>query len=114
MRTSPPAPHDAATTVRAPGDELDIAVVPRLRARLAAAHRPGAVVVLDLQDVTFMDSSALSVVLAADRRLAATGGALRLAHVAPEVRRVLRICGLADLVLPSPVVALRRSAALVH
>lgn len=106
MKTQPPVLHGTAPVVRPPSDELDLAVVPELRARLAAAHRPGAQVVLDLRDVAFIDSSALSVVLAADRRLAATGGALRLAHVSAEVRRVLRICGLADLVLPSAVVAL--------
>jgi anti-anti-sigma factor len=55
-----------------------------------------------------MDSSALAVVLAADRRLGATGGVLRLANVSAEVRRVLRICGLSELVLPSPGAQLRR------
>jgi anti-sigma B factor antagonist len=109
MTTMPPVLHDTATTVRAPMGELDVAAVPELRMRLAAAHRAGAQLVLDLRDVTFLDSSALSVVLAADRRLAVTGGSLRLVHVSAEVRRVLRICGLADLVLPSPVVALHGS-----
>ena len=108
MRT-PHAPVAGTTVVRAPGDELDIAVVPELRASLAGAFRPGAHVVLDLRDVTFMDSSALSIVLAADRRLTASGGRLELAHVSSEVRRVLRICGLGDLVLPSSVVALHRN-----
>ena len=102
-------PHETATTVRAPSDELDIAAVPELRTRLAAAHRSGGHVVLDLRAVTFMDSSALAVVLAANRRLEATGGALRLTHVAPDVCRVLRICGLGDLVLPSLVVPLHRT-----
>ena len=118
MKTLPSFQHDTATTVRAPRGELDLAAVPELRMRLADAHRAGARLVLDLRDVTFLDSSALSVVLNADRRLAVTGGSLRLAHVSAEVRRVLRICGLADLVLPSPVVALHgsadRTAHLVH
>ena len=109
MKTAPHAQPTWSTVVLAPGDELDIAVVPELRSRLAGAYRPGAQVVLDLHDVTFIDSSALSIVLAADRRLAASGGQLKLAHVSPPVRRVLRICGLADLVLPSPAVGLRRT-----
>ncbi len=107
----------AATTVRAPDSELDLAAVPELRARLAAAHRPGAQVVLDLRGVVFMDSSALSVVLAADRRLAATGGGLRLLHVSAAVGRVLRICGLGELVQPSPLTLVSESSrgtALVH
>ena len=108
MRTVRPDPQDVDTIVRAPSGELDLAVVPELRARLAVAHRPGAHLVLDLRDVTFMDSSALSVVLAADRQLMATGGGLRLAHASAEVQRVLRICGLADLVLPAPSARSRR------
>lgn len=108
MRIVPPEPHGLGTVAHAPSRELDLAAVPELRARLAAVHAPGAQVVLDLAGVTFIDSSALSVVLAADRRLMATGGALRLAHVSAEVRRVLRICGLGSMVLPSPCAGGRR------
>lgn len=102
MKTARQRPHDAGTTVLAPSGELDLSALPELRDRLVSAVRPGATVVLDLQDVTFMDSSALSVVLTADRQLRATGGALQLAHVAEEVLRVLRICGLADRLVRSP------------
>lgn len=84
------------TVVLAPSGELDLAVAPELRARLSAAHRDGARVVLDLQDVVFIDSSALSVVLWAERRLRVTGGSLRLVQPAEGVLRILRICGLAD------------------
>lgn len=102
----PPRP----TTVQAPVGELDLLAVPELRSRLGAVHRLGAQVVLDMTDVTFIDSSALSVVLAADRRLAVTGGGLRLVNVCPEVGRVLRICGLADLVVHTPGVVLHLPA----
>ena len=110
MTSLTPDGHVAATTVRAPSGGLDLAAAVELRGRLAAAHHPGAQVALDLRDVTFIDSSALSVVLAADRRLAATGGALRLTHVSGPVARVLRICGLAHLVLPTPAVVLHLPA----
>lgn len=85
-----------ATTVLAPSGELDIAALPELQVRLLPAVRPGAAVVLDLQDVTFLDSSALALVVAAERRLRATGGSLQLVHVSGAVLRVLRICGLAE------------------
>jgi anti-anti-sigma factor len=111
MKGSSSAQRPPGTTVRAPSGELDIEAVPELRRRLDAAHCAGAHVVLDLRDVTFLDSSALSVVLAADRRLAATGGALRLVHVSARVRRVLGLCGLADLVLPAPVAVLHEGGA---
>ena len=84
------------TVVRAPAAELDLVTAPLLRVLLSAAHRPGATVVLDLQLVTFIDSSALAVVLAADRRLQREDGELVLVNVHPNVLRVLRICGLAD------------------
>jgi anti-sigma B factor antagonist len=102
MKTADPRRHQAGATVLAPSGELDLVALPELRARLRPAIRPGATVVLDLQDVTFMDSSALSVVLTADRQLRATGGCLRLVNVADEVLRVLRICGLAERLVRRP------------
>lgn len=96
MRTAPGGHREPSTVVLSASGELDLAAVPELRAQLAAAHLAGATVVLDVRDVTFMDSSGLAVLLAADRRLRSTGGRLRLAHVADDVLRVLRICGLAD------------------
>ncbi len=97
-------PHQLqqSTTVLAPSGELDLAAVDELRSRLLPAVRPGAAVVLDLQDVIFLDSSALSLVVVAERRLRATGGSLQLVHVVPEVLRVLRICGLADRLVLRP------------
>ena len=86
--------------VLAPAGELDLATAPRLRELLDEAHRPRATVVLDLSDVGFLDSSALAVVLGAERRLRATGGTLRLVHVPEAVLRVLRICGLAEQLVP--------------
>jgi anti-sigma B factor antagonist len=86
----------AGVVVLAPAGELDLASTPRLRELLYEAHSPGATVVLDLDDVVFLDSSALAVVLSAERRLRGSGGSLRLVNVAEEVLRVLRICGLAE------------------
>ena len=95
-----PARHCTVPPVLAPVGELDIVAVPRLQAGLKAAHSPGAAVVVDLREVTFMDSSAIAVLLAADRRLRATGGQLRLLNASEGVLRVLRICGLAHWVVP--------------
>jgi len=86
----------AGAVVLAPVGELDLAAAPRLRELLSATHAPGTTVVLDFSDVVFLDSSALAVVLSAERRLRSTGGSLRLVHVSEEVLRVLRICGLAE------------------
>ncbi len=101
---------EAGVAVVAPHGDVDLRTMDAVRAELAAAQGEARRVVLDLRGVTFMDSSALSIVLAAERRLTASGGELRLAHVSADVRRVLRICGLSALVLPAPLMALRHGA----
>ena len=70
MLTHPPyafslSRTDAYCVVRASG-ELDIAAVPPLRAAVHAARRRGDHIVVDLRDVTFMDSFALHALTALD------------------------------------------------
>ena len=75
--------------------ELDIAATPRLSTVLAmAAARPGGRMVLDLSDVTFIDSTALGTILKAAAQLD-DGGTL-LAVVVPDgpVRRLLEMTNL--------------------
>ena len=72
--------------------ELDIGSADALRAALDAAERESDIVRLDTQDVQFLDSSALGVLLASAQRLAARGGRLELTNVSPAVRRILEIC----------------------
>ena len=68
--------------------ELDMATSSRLRACLAVQDGP---LVVDLADVTFLDSSALAVFNETQLRL---GGTLRLRDPSPFVRRVLAIAAL--------------------
>ncbi|MET8638905.1 STAS domain-containing protein [Streptomyces sp. NPDC004680] len=75
--------------------EVDLALAPALREivdALIADRR--ARMVLDLQRVSFMDSSALGVLVYAMRRADALGGALRLAGPCEKVRRMLELTGL--------------------
>jgi len=59
--------------------ELDTYTVPEIRDAFdALSLGPGAVVVVDLSDVTFLDSSGLGAIFALHHRLAAVGGRLRL------------------------------------
>ncbi len=77
--------------------EADAAAVPDLRAclhGLQLAKHPN--VVVDLQGVTFLDSTALGVLVAASRHCRGLGGTLRLVISEPRVRRVLEITGLTD------------------
>jgi len=73
--------------------ELDLATAPKLRTALAEASGS---VRLDLGAVTFLDSSAISVLVDAKQRLDKAGGALVLHSLAGQTRRVLEIAGLED------------------
>jgi len=89
--------HDGETVVRAAG-ELDVNTAPELReqlARLIAADT--SLIVVDLTDVSFVDSTALSVLVSALKRLRQADGDLELASPNPSVRRVFEITGLTRL-----------------
>ncbi|KUJ36825.1 STAS domain-containing protein [Streptomyces sp. NPDC093228] len=75
--------------------EVDLALAPALREIVDALIADGrARIVLDLEDVSFMDSSALGVLVYAMRQAEALGGALRLAGPCEQVRRMLELTGL--------------------
>jgi anti-sigma B factor antagonist len=77
------------------GGELDLNAAPELKAALGAAIDRGATtVVVDMDEVTFIDSTAIGVLLAARERLRQSGGALELVCVEPNVLRVLEIVGM--------------------
>ena len=54
--------------------------------------------VFDFKDTEFMDSSGIAVILKTDRLLRQTGGALALCGVPRQVRRVLDVAGLTNIV----------------
>jgi anti-sigma B factor antagonist len=87
-------PIDRGHLIVASG-ELDISATPRLSTVLAmAATSPGGLLVLDLDKVTFIDSTALGTILKAASQLDESGTLL--AVVAPEgpVRRLLEMTNL--------------------
>src|SRR6476619_805298 len=69
--------------------ELDIKSTDSLRSALDAAEREGNIVRIDAAGVSFVDSTALGVLLASAQRLSARGGPLALINVSPPVRRIL-------------------------
>jgi len=82
-----------------PVGELDIATAPALAAALTAAERsPVGSVVLDLTEVTFLDSAGVRMLLAAAADSRANAGRLRIREsYAPQVRRVLEVTGVIEL-----------------
>jgi anti-sigma B factor antagonist len=89
--------HDGETLVRAAG-ELDVNTAPELREQLARLIAEDTRrIVVDLSDVSFVDSTALSVLVSALKRLRQADGDLELASPNPSVRRVFEITGLTRL-----------------
>ena len=89
--------EQAGTTVVTVSGELDLASTPELTAVFTqmAERDPGEVRV-DMRGVTFLDSSGISALVQAHKRLAAQGSTLRLDGVGDAARRVLEVAGLAD------------------
>jgi anti-sigma B factor antagonist len=79
--------------------DIDINTAPQVRDRLAGLQAAGQTsIVVDLAEVTFLDSSALGALVAAHQELAAAGGSLRLAAPRAHVQKVFRITRLADVI----------------
>jgi anti-sigma B factor antagonist len=78
------------------GGEVDLATSPQLHAKLVDLVEVGEAgsVVVDLTPVGFMDSTGLTVLLAAHKRAQAGGHSIRLACPEGPVLRVLRLVGM--------------------
>ena len=88
---------DRETVVRAAG-ELDVNTAPELREQMARLVSEGTrQIVVDLTDVSFVDSTALSVLVSALKRLRQADGDLQLGSPNASVRRVFEITGLTRL-----------------
>ena len=85
------------------GGELDLATAPDLADALTTVLRaldPASRVAVDLGGTTFVDSSGLAVLVAAHRAATARGQRVVLSGAQPQVRRVLEVTGVSQ-VLPS-------------
>jgi len=77
--------------------EIDVATAPLLRERLRDRMDAGSsTVVVDLLDVTFLDSTALGVLVGAVKRCHEAGGELRLVVDQPRILKLFEITGLTD------------------
>jgi len=77
--------------------DIDIATAPELRRRiLAALMLPLRGLVLDLGDVSFMDSSGIGVLVEVHKAALELNTEFRLTSVPRQVRRVLEVTGVAE------------------
>lgn len=87
---------DNVQVVRVAG-EIDLATAPDLRDPLGEIPSNAGPVIVDLSEVTFIDSTGLSVLVATWKRFNEDdGGGFRLVVSRPAVRRVLDVTGLAQ------------------
>ncbi len=76
--------------------ELDLATTPRAEQALRNAEAGHEVVVLDLRQVSFIESTGLKMMFAADGRLRERGGCLVVLEGSRQVHRLLEMTGLSE------------------
>lgn len=86
---------DAGTAVLTVAGEIDLSTAPRLREALLEIFSTGGArhLVVDLADVTFMDSTGLGVLVGAHRRIAAADAKMTVV-AQNHVRRIMEVTGL--------------------
>lgn len=82
------------------GGELDLATAPALENALKGFGSDGLPCVLDLEDVTFIDSSGLRLLIVATERARAEGRSLTVLPSA-AVTKLVRLTGLEEALLPN-------------
>ena len=86
-----------ALPVIAVSGEIDVATAPQLRECLHRVIAEGdATVVLDLLGVTFLDSTALGVLVGALKRCRELGGELHVVVADPRIMKIFEITGLTN------------------
>jgi anti-sigma B factor antagonist len=88
---------DGGATVLALGGELDLASSPMLEAELkrVGAQNPELLIV-DLRELAFMDSTGLSALVRAYHRAREAGGRFGLVNGPPQIQRLLSLTGIGD------------------
>lgn len=97
--------EDPVAPVVTVSGEIDVATAPSLRDRLQSRVAGGdATIVVDLLGVSFLDSTALGVLVGALKRCREAGGDLRLVIAEPRLLKLFEITGLTDVFSIHPTV----------
>lgn len=76
--------------------EIDFGNVSKLRMALIDVAKSGADAEIRMSGVTFLDSTALGVLVQGKKRIEESGSEMRVVDITPRVRRTLEVAGLAD------------------
>jgi anti-sigma B factor antagonist len=89
--------HDGRRTIMTLAGELDLVSAPRLRNAIASLRGEDTdEVIVDLADLTYIDSVGIGLLVASRRRLDSEGRSFAVRNPAPQVRRLLEITGLVE------------------
>jgi anti-sigma B factor antagonist len=95
--------EDNGNVVLAVAGEIDFGNVGQLRSTLAHLIKTTTgTVTVDLQEVTFLDSTALGVLVQAKKRLRERRDDLVIANPQPRIQRIFEVSGLTDFLTPEP------------
>jgi anti-sigma B factor antagonist len=95
VRLSVSSEVDRSLAIVAAVGEIDLATVPLLRQAISDHIVAGHVhLLLDLTDVSFIDSTGLGVLVGTGKKIARLGGSTRVVCDNPRILRLLRITGL--------------------
>jgi anti-sigma B factor antagonist len=86
--------RDRGHAIVAVAGDVDIATVTRLREGLFELAATGRTLVVDLDQVSFIDSSGLAALVGAAKRAAAHGASLQVVCARPRTRQLFRLTGL--------------------
>ncbi|HEY4553578.1 MAG TPA: anti-sigma factor antagonist [Bacillaceae bacterium] len=90
------AENELETRVKLSG-EIDAYTAPNVRESLTQpAEKPGATIIVDMSEVTYMDSTGLGVFVGLFKQLRANEGNLMLVGLTERMKRLFDITGLAD------------------
>jgi anti-sigma B factor antagonist len=88
-------PIDAERHVLAVRGEIDLFTAPELKQVLAESIEGGRIrIIVDLTDTTFLDSTALGVLIGAVKRLRSRDGALAIVNIDDNIAKTFEITGL--------------------
>jgi anti-sigma B factor antagonist len=107
-------PVDAERHVLAVRGEIDLFTAPELKQVLAESIEAGRVrIIVDLTQTTFLDSTALGVLIGAVKRLRSRDGALAIVNVDENISKTFEITGLDQIftILPTREAAIEAVAA---
>ena len=83
--------HEQGCAILIVAGEIDISTVTPMRERLFEVAASGAPLVVDLEQVSFIDSVGLATLVGAAKRAAAHGGSLQVACALPKIRELVHI-----------------------